>query len=149
VIGLQGTAGAGKTISLVASRVVAGQHGCDVEGLAPTSSAVNELAKAGIRSRTLQYHLARGENGGDGRPRLFFIDESSLANSRQINDFLKRLRPQDRVIFVGDTRQHQAIEAGRPFEQLQQAGMRTTILDQIIRQRDPLLKEAVERARPR
>jgi AAA domain len=60
VIGLQGTAGAGKTTSLVAIRVVAGQHGYDVEGLAPTSRAVDELAKAGIRSRTLQYHLTRG-----------------------------------------------------------------------------------------
>jgi ATP-dependent exoDNAse (exonuclease V) alpha subunit len=135
VIGLQGTAGAGKTTSLVAIRVVAGQHGYDVEGLAPTSRAVDELAKAGIRSRTLQYHFTRGENGGDGRPRLFVVDESSLASSRQINDFLKRLQPQDRVILVGDTRQHQAIEAGRPFEQLQQAGMRTTMLDQSARRR--------------
>jgi ATP-dependent exoDNAse (exonuclease V) alpha subunit len=112
--------------------------------VAPTSRAVDELAKAGIRSKTLQYHLTRGENAGDGRRRLFFIDESSLASSRQINDFLKRLRPEDRAIFVGDTRQHQGVEAGRPFEQLQQAGMQTTMLDQIVHQRDPLLKEAVE-----
>jgi conjugative relaxase-like TrwC/TraI family protein len=122
VIGLQGTAGAGKTTSLTAIRDVAGQRGYDIEGLAPTSRAVDELAKAGIRSRTLQYHLTRGENAGDGRRRLLVVDESSLASSRQVNDFLKRLRPQDRVIFVGDTRQHQGIEAGRPFEQLQQLG---------------------------
>lgn len=32
----------------------------------------------------------------------------------------------------------------KPFEQLQQAGMRTAQLDQIVRQKDPLLKEAVE-----
>jgi ATP-dependent exoDNAse (exonuclease V) alpha subunit len=48
------------------------------------------------------------------------------------------------VIFVGDIRQHQGVEAGRPFEQLQEAGMRTTKLEEIIRQNDPALKEAVE-----
>jgi ATP-dependent exoDNAse (exonuclease V) alpha subunit len=61
-----------------------------------------------------------------------------------VNAFLTRLNQQDRVIFVGDTRQHQGVEAGKPFEQLQQAGMHTAQLDQIVRQKDPLLKEAVE-----
>ena len=45
---------------------------------------------------------------------------------------------------IGDTRQHQGVEAGRPFEQLQDAGMRTAKLDQIVRQKDPELKSAVE-----
>jgi ATP-dependent exoDNAse (exonuclease V) alpha subunit len=36
------------------------------------------------------------------------------------------------------------VEAGRPFEQLQQAGMHTAKLDQIVRQKDPALKSAVE-----
>src|SRR5712664_2633294 len=55
-----------------------------------------------------------------------------------------RLNHRDRGIFVGDTRQHQGVEAGKPFEQLQQAGMHTAQLDQIVRQKDLLLKEAVE-----
>jgi ATP-dependent exoDNAse (exonuclease V) alpha subunit len=48
------------------------------------------------------------------------------------------------VLLVGDTRQHQGVEAGKPFEQLQQAGMRTARLDQIMRQKDPELLRAVE-----
>jgi ATP-dependent exoDNAse (exonuclease V) alpha subunit len=48
------------------------------------------------------------------------------------------------VLLIGDTRQHQGVEAGRPFEQLQEAGMRTAKLDQIVRQKDPELKSAVE-----
>jgi ATP-dependent exoDNAse (exonuclease V) alpha subunit len=36
-----------------------------------------------------------------------------------------RLHPNDRVLLVGDRRQHEAIEAGRPFAQLQDAGMKT------------------------
>lgn len=77
--------------------------------------------------------------------RLYFVDESSLASSKQVNEFLRRLYDFDRVIFVGDTRQHQGVEAGRPFEQLQNVGMQTAQLDHIIRQRDPELKRVVER----
>jgi hypothetical protein len=55
-----------------------------------------------------------------------------------------RVGPHDRVLLIGDTRQHQAVDAGKPFEQLQDAGMRTAQLDQIVRQRDPELLKAVE-----
>ena len=61
-----------------------------------------------------------------------------------MHEFIDRLRPNDRVLLVGDTRQHEAVEAGRPFAQLQEAGMRTAKLDEIVRQRDPELKQAVE-----
>jgi len=63
-----------------------------------------------------------------------------------MREFLARLVPNnsDRVLLIGDTRQHQGVEAGRPFEQLQKAGMRTARLDEIVRQKDPALKSAVE-----
>jgi ATP-dependent exoDNAse (exonuclease V) alpha subunit len=61
-----------------------------------------------------------------------------------MREFLARLGPNDRVLLIGDTRQHQGVEAGRPFEQLQEAGMRTAKLDEIVRQKDPELKTAVE-----
>jgi ATP-dependent exoDNAse (exonuclease V) alpha subunit len=61
-----------------------------------------------------------------------------------MQDFLRRLGPEDRVLLVGDTRQHQGVEAGRPFQQLQEAGMQTAKLDQIVRQQDPVLKAEVE-----
>jgi len=143
VIGLQGTAGAGKTTSLAAIRDAAERQGYRAEGLAPTSRSAQQLEEAGIRAHTLQHHLASGQKADDGR-RLYFVDESSLASTKQVNEFLMRLNHRDRVIFVGDTRQHQGVDAGKPFEQLQQAGMHTTQLDQIVRQKDPLLKEAVE-----
>ena len=78
--------------------------------------------------------------------RLFFIDESSLASTNQMREFLTRLgrTNNDRVLLIGDTRQHQGVEAGRPFEQLQEAGMCTAMLDEIVRQKDPALKSAVE-----
>ena len=61
-----------------------------------------------------------------------------------MHTFVERLKENDRVLFVGDTRQHEAVEAGRPYAQLQEAGLRTAHLDEIIRQKDPALKEAVE-----
>jgi ATP-dependent exoDNAse (exonuclease V) alpha subunit len=61
-----------------------------------------------------------------------------------MREFPSRLGPNGRVLLVGDTRQHQEVEAGRPFEQLQEAGMRTARLDEIVRQQDPALKSAVE-----
>jgi ATP-dependent exoDNAse (exonuclease V) alpha subunit len=72
------------------------------------------------------------------------LDESSLSSTRLVREFLERLGPQDRVLLIGDTRQHQGVDAGKPFEQLQDAGMCTAQLDQIIRQKDPELLKAVE-----
>jgi len=57
---------------------------------------------------------------------------------------VNRLHPDDRVLLVGDRRQHEAIEAGRPFAQLQDAGMKTVKLEEIVRQKDPELKLVVE-----
>jgi ATP-dependent exoDNAse (exonuclease V) alpha subunit len=62
-----------------------------------------------------------------------------------MNDFLHRLKENDRVLLVGDTRQHEAVEAGRPYHQLQEAGIATARLDEIVQQRDPPLREVVEK----
>ena len=144
VTGLQGAAGTGKTTSLAAIREAAQKEGYIVEGFAPTSRAAYQLEEAGIPSATLQHHLAQGEAAHDNTRKLYFVDESSLASTKQVHEFFERLKENERVVLVGDTRQHQAVDAGRPFEQLQAAGMRTARLDEIVRQKDPALKETVE-----
>jgi conjugative relaxase-like TrwC/TraI family protein len=144
VVALEGVAGAGKTTSLSAVRQVAEREGYVVEGFAPTSRAAQKLAEAGIESSTLQRHLARGHGQHDGKKHLYVLDESSLASTKQMNEFLHRLKDNDRVLLVGDTRQHQAVEAGTPYQQLQEAGIETARLDEIVRQKDPALKEVVE-----
>ncbi len=144
IIGLEGVAGAGKTTSLTAVREAAEREGYHVVGLAPTSRAAHKLGESGIESHTLQRELIRNEVPNEGQKRLFVIDESSLASTKQINEFFHRLQPPDRVLLVGDTRQHEAVESGRPYKQLQEAGMETAKLGEIVRQKDPALKEAVE-----
>ena len=144
IVGLEGVAGAGKTTSLSAIREAAEREGYRVIGLAPTSRAAHKLAESGIDSQTLQRHLMRNEAPNDGQKRIFVIDESSLTSTRQMNEVFHRLQTPDRVLLVGDTRQHEAVEAGKPYKQLQEAGMQTARLSEIVRQKDPSLKEAVE-----
>lgn len=144
MMALEGVAGAGKTTSLAAVREAAVRAGYEVEGLAPTSRAAQKLGEAGMATETLQRHLTRGDCADDGQKRLYVVDESSMASTKQMHTFVERLKENDRVLFVGDTRQHEAVEAGRPYAQLQEAGLRTARLDEIIRQKDPALKEAVE-----
>ncbi|MDE1160641.1 MAG: MobF family relaxase [Acidobacteriaceae bacterium] len=144
IVGMDGVAGAGKTTTLAVIRAGAENEGYAVEGFAPTSRAAQKLGEAGIETSTLQMHLARGEKTDTGEKRLYVLDESSLASTKQMHEFLTRLHPNDRVLLVGDKRQHEAVEAGRPFAQLQQAGMKTVSLDQIVRQKDSELRNVVE-----
>jgi conjugative relaxase-like TrwC/TraI family protein len=144
MVGLDGVAGAGKTTTLAVIREGAEAQGYKVEGFAPTSRAAQKLADAGMETSTLQKHLARGQQPDTGERRLYVLDESSLAPTKQMHEFVNRLHPNDRVLLVGDRRQHEAVEAGRPFAQLQDAGMKTVKLEEIVRQKDPELKQVVE-----
>ena len=74
------------------------------------------------------------------------VDEGSLASTVQARNLLRiadALRI-PRVVLVGDAKQLDAVDAGKPFAQLQKAGMKTAVMDEILRQRDPELKAAVE-----
>jgi conjugative relaxase-like TrwC/TraI family protein len=145
--GLQGLAGSGKTTTLQTIREGAEASGYIVEGFAPTSKAAGQLREAGIEATTLQSFLARGQNhpsANTANRHLYMLDESSLASTRQMRAFLGKLNPDDRVLVIGDTRQHQGVDAGRPFQQMQEAGMQTSQLDKIMRQKDPELLKAVQ-----
>ena len=144
VAALEGIAGAGKTTSLAAIREAAVRGGYRVEGFAPTSRAAQKLAEAGIESSTLQRYLTRRDTQQDKQNSFYVLDESSLASTKQMNALLHRLDENDRVLLVGDTRQHQAVEAGTPYQQLQEAGIQIVRLDETVRQKDPALKEVVE-----
>ena len=48
-----------------------------------------------------------------------------------------------RMVLAGDEKQLGAVEAGKPFEQLRRARMQTAVMDEILRQRDMELREAV------
>jgi ATP-dependent exoDNAse (exonuclease V) alpha subunit len=145
VIGLQGGAGTGKTTALSVLREAAEKEGYEVRGFAPTTRATKQLAESGIQSETLQKFIRRRPEAPASHNRLFVLDESSLASTRNLHKFFARLEAQDKVLLVGDSRQHQAVEAGTPFEQFQKHGMATIQLSEIVRQRKPELKRTVEK----
>jgi conjugative relaxase-like TrwC/TraI family protein len=142
IVGLQGGAGTGKTTTLSVLRDAAEKEGYQMRGFAPTTRAAKQLAESGIETETLQKFLRRRQEPTTAK-RLFVLDESSLASTKQLHKFFGRLEAEDKVILVGDVRQHQAVEAGSPFEQLQKHGMTTAELNEIVRQRDPELKQTV------
>ena len=160
-VGVQGYAGTGKTTMLNRARTLAEKRGWRMAGLAPSASAVQTLAsEAGIETETLQRFLARNAGVAEGRltrkgakemraafaKTILVVDEGSLASTVQARDLLRianALRI-PRVVLVGDAKQLDAVDAGKPFAQLQAAGMQTATMDEIMRQRDPVLKEAVE-----
>src|ERR1700761_1198104 len=148
VHGLQGYAGTGKTTTLRTIREGAESRGFSVEGFAPTNRASNQLRDAGVNAETLQRFLTRGgspsASSDPEAKRLYMVDESSLTSTKQIQGFFEKIGPNDRVLLIGDVRQHQGVDAGKPFEQLQDAGLNTSKLDEIIRQKDEGLQKAVE-----
>ena len=160
-VGVQGYAGTGKTVMLGRARTLAERAGYRTVGLAPSASAARTLAsEAGIESETLQRFLARHDGVAQGRlsrrgerdlraafrKTVLVVDEGSLASTVQARDLLRianRLR-MPRVVIVGDEKQLDAVDAGKPFAQLQKAGMTTAVMDEILRQKDSELREAVE-----
>ena len=160
VVGVQGYAGTGKTTMLARARALAARTGYRTIGLAPSASAARTLgAEAGIETETLQRFLARNAGIAEGRltrngaramraafaKTVLVVDEGSLASTVQARDLLRiahSLRI-PRVVLVGDAKQLDAVDAGKPFAQLQGAGMHTAVMDEILRQKDAELKEAV------
>jgi conjugative relaxase-like TrwC/TraI family protein len=159
--GHEGWAGTGKSELLKSLTAVSRAEGYTVRGLAPTGIATENLHDVGASVETLQMHLTRTEGAGkedrlaDGTkltaaetPTVYLVDESSLMSSKQLHSFLKSVDPaRDRVFLIGSTKQHQSVEAGRIFEELQMAGMQTSVLHEIVRQKEERLKEVCEQLR--
>ena len=144
---IEGLAGTAKTTTVGAIREFAQAHGYTVHGFGMTSGSVKALQEAGIEARTVA-SLTASPLPARSRPELWIVDESSLLATRTANQILKVAQEQgiERLVFVGDQRQHYAIEAGAPIRQFLAANMAVAELQVIRRQRDPELKRAVELA---
>jgi conjugative relaxase-like TrwC/TraI family protein len=148
VSGVQGTAGTGKTTALRAMRELVEASAPEVKlvGLAPSAGAARELAGSGIESQTLA-SLAVKQHAGLDAKTLVVLDEAGMVSARDMHALLMATdKAGARVLLVGDVRQLKAVQAGKPFAQLQEAGMSTARLSEIQRQQEPELKAAVERA---
>ena len=157
-VGVQGHAGSGKTTMLRAVAAFAGEN--RIVGLAPSASAVHVMAgEADIPARTLQGFLTRYRDVGDGiatpekteeaRKALggsvLILDEASMIGTVQMRALTRIAAQTDvaRLALIGDRRQLRSVEAGQPFGLLQDAGMPTARMDEVVRQRDADLRQAV------
>jgi conjugative relaxase-like TrwC/TraI family protein len=142
---IEGAAGTGKTAVVGTIKEFAAQRGWTVRGFGMTTGSRDELINVGIEARTIAKALASPLPPKAGHE-LWIVDESSLLATRPVNQLLKlaRERGVERIVFVGDQRQHLAIEAGSPVQQFLADSIALARLTAIRRQQDPELKRAVE-----
>lgn len=150
-VGIQGDAGTGKTYTVNQAVALIRQASADGEGyrtvaLAPYGNQVKVLRNAGLDAHTLASFLRAKDKPINART-IVVLDEAGVVGARQMEQLMRTVeRAGARMVLIGDTKQTEAIEAGKPFAQLQQGGMPTTRISEITRQEDRELKNAVEHA---
>ncbi len=157
LVGVQGYAGTGKTTMMREAQAMgrdlspdtvplgrdlkseADKAGLSILGLAPTNSAVRTLKEsAGFESQTVSSFMIEQRDGTGPKDlggQIVVIDESSFLSTKNMNQILGRLMTlnPERIVLSGDRRQHGAVEAGRPFDIAQRAGMATAVMKDIVR----------------
>ena len=148
---IQGYAGTAKTNAVLANYTkIMTEKGFEVVAMAPTSSAAETLGKAiGAEHKTLtgallslQSSFAKGEK--PEKPQVWLLDEASLACTADLNSLTKLAGwAGARVLPTGDVKQLGSVGAGSGFRQMQEVGVKTLILDEIVRQKNKYAKGAV------
>ena len=149
-MGIQGSAGTGKTTTLNVIKELAKSKDYELIGLAPTRSASATLKNTvNIESSTIHKFTAqydgvianRGTQNGISAMRekftniIIVVDEASLISSNKMKDLLTLSdKLKFRMVLLGDSKQLGTVEAGKPFYYLQNYGMNTAIMQQIVRQ---------------
>ncbi|WP_386266141.1 MobF family relaxase (plasmid) [Xanthomonas citri pv. mangiferaeindicae] len=150
-VGIQGDAGTGKTYTVNQAVALIKQASAVSEGyrtvaLAPYGNQVKALKNEGLEAHTLASFLHTKDKPIDGKT-IIVLDESGVVGARQMEQVMRIVEKAGaRMVLLGDTKQTEAIEAGKPFAQLQQDGMQTARISEIQRQKDHELKTAVEQA---
>jgi ATP-dependent exoDNAse (exonuclease V) alpha subunit len=148
IVGVQGYAGTGKTTALRTVREIAEAAGYEVDGFAPSAAAAGVLQKeAGIPSQTVASHFidVASDSHDRGTPKLWIVDEASmLGNKDALHMIRTATEARAHLVLVGDWDQLPSVDAGAPFRLLAAKGMALTSIDEIVRQKNPVLKLAVE-----
>ena len=147
---VQGAAGVGKSASLAPVAAIAREEGRNIVALAHVGRIAREFGdKVGANGATVDSFLARhrpileGRAGSDrmthARAELsgsvIMVDEASQIGNERLLKLIELANSMGvgRLILAGDTRQLPAVEAGKPFELLQQAGAPTSEISENIR----------------
>ncbi len=147
ITGIAGKAGTGKTTLLREARRGIEASGNNLTVLAPTAEAAHDvLRKQGFKNAETVAQLLQNEVlQEEARGSVWLVDEAGLLSARQADRLLAlAAKLEARVVFVGDTGQHHAVERGQAFDLLQRYGhMAVANVDEIQRQKGAY-KEFVE-----
>lgn len=150
ITAVQGYAGTAKTTTVLKTIAAEAQaQGYTVKGMAPTKSAAEQLADGAniAQSETVAAHLVKTRSDHGEAPKekeLWVVDEASMLSAKDTQELLRASENANaRVVLVGDVQQLGSVEAGEAFRQLQENGMETFVLDDVVRQQNADTREAV------
>ena len=149
-INLQGAAGTGKTATLQELQRGMTEGGRSVVAVAPTRSAVEELEKVGFgQAVTIERLLQDPREQARLRGQVLIVDEAGMISSRQMSQLLQVAGQQRaQIVFSGDTRQIQSVEAGDALRVLErESRLQSVSLRQVQRQTLAEYRNAVEELR--
>jgi conjugative relaxase-like TrwC/TraI family protein len=149
-VNLCGAAGSGKTATLQEIDRALREAGREVTGVAPTRSAVEELDKVGFRdAMTVSRLLEDGTAQAALHGRVLIVDEAGMISGRQMEGILQLAEQQQaRILFSGDTRQIQSVEASDALRLLErESQMKGVSLTGVQRQTQVQYRDAIETLR--
>lgn len=148
-INLRGAAGTGKTATL--HEIDRGLHdaGRDVVAVAPTRSAVEELRKVGFKDAMTISRLLDSPEQASLYGKVLVVDEAGMVSGRQMEGLLRLAeREHARILFSGDTRQIQSVEASDALRILErESQMKSISLTGVQRQTQAEYRDAIQTLR--
>jgi conjugative relaxase-like TrwC/TraI family protein len=149
-VNLRGAAGTGKTATLQELRRGLEEGGREVLAVAPTMSAVDELKQVGFsQASTIQRLVEDPRAQNELRGKVLIVDEAGMVSGRQMSELLNIAERQSaRIVFSGDTRQIQSVEASDALRILEkESHLKSTSLTQVQRQTSQDYRDAVQELR--
>jgi ATP-dependent exoDNAse (exonuclease V) alpha subunit len=149
-VNLRGAAGTGKTATLQEIDRGLRDAGREVIAVAPTRSAVEELQKIGFRDAMTVSRLLEDESVKSAlRHRVLIVDEAGMISGRQMQGILRLAgQQQARILFSGDTRQIQSVEASDALRTLErESQMKSISLTGVQRQTQAQYRDAIQTLR--
>lgn len=148
-VAVQGNAGTGKTFAAAAIKRFMDENVSDMEIVGASfmgKAAAGLEADAGILSSTLHSYLAKEalNNESRNKQRVLIIDEAGLTGAKQLYDLMQNaMKHNDKIIFIGDTKQFASISAGTAFYDMQRFGIHTINMTESKRQEKGSIEETV------
>lgn len=168
IIGVQGLAGTGKTYSFALVKKMADRENIEVKGICFTGKASEGLqADSGIESTTIHSFLNKLEKDSGVRQKtttegikqdwdlskvkpegnkkqIWVVDEAGLVDNRMMNYLIEAsIKADAKLVLTGDYQQLPPVGAGEPMKNLIDNGMATAYMEDIRRQKDIELLNAV------